>query len=43
MLFGPIRGGGKHVEEAVPSRKIIGKLCEADLLVSQGKKVVDVI
>lgn len=37
------RGGRWHGEEALPSGEIISKLCEADVLISQGKKVVKVI
>jgi hypothetical protein len=32
-----------HVEEAFPFDELIGKLREADILISQGKKMVDVI
>jgi len=31
MLSRPIRGGGRHGEEALPSEEIIGKLREADV------------
>jgi catabolite regulation protein CreA len=43
MLFRPIRGGGWHAEEAIPAEETIGKLREADVLIGQGKKVVEVV
>jgi len=43
MVFRPIRGGCRHAEEALSPEEIISKLREADVLIRQGKKVVEVI